>query len=279
MIDFIHLLPVNIKSTTDWSLFIAVIGAIAFYFGKLISEVSPLKENKYVNYVQGTIFIALFVIFPPLVLYTLSQKYNFIINPYVAFILQLIIISYLGYRLNCLNMEKIKLKEYINKIVKKKTEEVSARLNLKTSKNKKSDNNAFNTVFFWKIPNYLLLVLSILIYYLTLCVILTDVKIIILFISILFTLVSISIIAIIYGWNIIGWKYPLVTIYLDNGSKLKGELTKIEEGFINIIDGNKIYHINSSKSLYIKKEILTKEGKKKLEKMIFKPLKKSKLKK
>ena len=70
----IEILPIKIESVVDFSLIIAILGGLAIYFGKLISEVLWKKEDKYAYYVQGGVFLVLFVIFPPLVLYTIFES-------------------------------------------------------------------------------------------------------------------------------------------------------------------------------------------------------------
>ena len=253
MIEF---LPIKIETTFDWSLILAIVGGIAFYFGKLINEVSPLKENKYSIYVHGAVFVVLYVLFPPLVIYTILQKHILTINWIVALLLQFVISYYLGLRLKSFNLEKIKLKDYVSKIVDTKTKEIYSKVKLlEKNKNKVNSMGVFDSFFFGRIPDWILIILAILLYWFTYCVLIKDVQPILVFLSILMLVVSLSILAILQSWNNVR-KYPVVTIHLENGKELKEELTKIEEGFINIISGNKIYHITDSRVLFIEKDVL-----------------------
>jgi len=267
MIDF---LPIQIQSTFDWSLVLAIVAGIAFFFGKLINEVSPYKENKYAIYVSGGIFVILFLIFPPLVLYTIFASKFYGISLWWALGIHFIITWYLGKRLYVFNrIQRMKMDKFTSELAIKKTKEIiDSNKVLKKFASAEGAKNAFERFYFKKIPHWLLLIFTLLNYWLTICLLNAGAKPILIFLSLLFLLVSLSCIAVFYAWNDV--KYPQVTVHMDDGEKLQGELTKIDEGFINIIGDNRVYHIIDSKVKYIEVEIITKEGKKTIQETVFK---------
>ncbi len=266
----IQFLPIQVQSTFDWSLVFAIVAGIAFFFGKLINEVSPYKENKYSIYVSGAIFVVLFVIFPPLVLYTIFESKLITLPLWWAIGIQFIVTWYLGKRLNVfLKIQRMKLDNVTSDLVIKKTQLIINKNKLLKKYNSAEQSKwAFEIFYFKKISHWLLFLFALINYWLTSSVIVIGAKPIYLFLSLLFLLISISCLAVLYAWN--DTKYPQVTVHMDDGEKLKGELTKIDEGFINIIGNNKVYNIIDRKVKYIEVEILTKESKKTIVDTIFK---------
>ena len=265
----IEILPIKVESVVDFSLIIAILGGIAIYFGKLISEVSWKKEEKYAYYVSGSVFLVLFVIFPPLVLYTIFESKYIPINLYWALVIQFIITWYLGKRLKVYSVMRVKLEDFVKKLTQEKTKQVYDKIGWKSLQNKAFPENIFNWFFLKRLPDWFLWLCALFNYWFTASVLYSNAKPILIFVSVLFLFVSLSIIAVLNSWNNVN-NYPLVTVHLEDGSCLKGELTKIDTGFVNILDGNKVYHITDSKVKYIEKEVLSETGKKQLEDRIMK---------
>jgi hypothetical protein len=251
--EFVQFLPVKIESVLDWSLIVAFVGGISFYFGKIMNEVYYTKENKYSIYNLGTVFIAQNIILPILVIYTVFQKYPFKINSSLALIILFIISGCFGLKYNSFRIETLKKKKEILEIVDKQTKEIISH-NKTLANNATSSISLYDRIMFRRIPNWFLFTTSLILIWLSYCVIVDDTQPIIVFISLLLLITSLSVIAILQSWNSVR-KYPLVRVHLNNGEKLEGDLTKIEEGFININNGNKIYHIIDSNVLYIEKDI------------------------
>ncbi len=256
MIEF---LPIKIESVTDWSLIFALVAGIAFFFGKLINEVSPYKENKYAIYVSGASYLILFVIFPLLILYTIFES-HFLKIPYIiALILHFLLAFYLGKRLNAYQVQRMKLDKTVSNLTLQKSQQIIDKSKiLKKFANLDQAESGFQAVYFKKLPQWLLMLFAILNYWFTASVLFSGAKPILMFLSLLFLLISMSCLAVFYAHR--NSKYPQVTVHLDSGEKLQGELTKIDEGFINIIGENRVYHIIDSKVKYIEVEILTKQG-------------------
>ncbi|MEK6959981.1 MAG: hypothetical protein AABX47_02325 [Nanoarchaeota archaeon] len=264
MIEFF---PIKIESVTDWSLIFALVAGIAFFFGKLINEVSPYKESKYAIYVSGASYLILFVIFPPLILYTIFEAHFFKI-PYVwALVLHFLLAWYLGQRLNSYQAQRMKLDATVRNLTLEKSQQIINKNKiLKKFANLDQAKSGLDTVYFKKMPQWLLLLFAILNYWFAASVLFSGAKPILMFLSLLFLLVSMSCLAVFYAHA--NSKYPQVTVHLDSGEKLEGELTKIDEGFINIIGNNRVYHIIDSKVKYIEVEIMTKQGMKTIKKKI-----------
>jgi len=266
----LEILPIKVETVVDLSLIIAILSGVAVYFGKLINEVSWKKEEKYAYYVHGSVFLVLFVIFPPLVLYTIFENVFISINLYLALTIQFLIAWYLGKRLKVYSVMRVKLGDFVKKLTQEKTKKVYQKIKfLKKPENARFPERVFDWFYLKRLPDWLLWLFALLNYWFTAIVIYSKAKPILIFMSILFLFVSISVIAILNSWNSVKF-YPVVNVHLEDGSILKGELTKIDAGFVNLLDGNKIYHITDSKVRYIEKEILTEKGKKYLKDKILK---------
>ncbi len=265
MIEF---LPIKIESTLDWSLIFTIVAGIAFFFGKLINEVSPYKENKYAIYVSGVVYVVLFIIFPPLVLYTIFESRFLGISYWLALAIHFILTWYLGKRLYAFNkIQRMKLDKFATELADKKTKAImgSNRL-LKRFAGERSSEELLTKFYFGKMPHLLLFLLAILNYWLLACVLVAGAKPILIFLSGLFLLITMSCLAVFYARADV--KYPQVTVHLDNGEKIEGELTKIDEGFINVIGDNRVYHILDGKVNYIEVVIITEDGKQTIEKKV-----------
>lgn len=265
MIEF---LPVTISSTLDLSLVLGIVAIIAFFFGKLINEVSPYKENKYAIYTSGAFFVIIFVIFPPIVLYTVFESKFITFNYLIALGLHFILSWFLGKRLQMYRLiQRMKLEGFLTNLTLDKTKKVLEEHKfLKKLANIEQAESGLKSFYFKKLPQWLMLLFAILNYWFAIIVFSSGAKPILMFLSSLFIIINLSCLAVFYAYNNV--KYPQVTAHLDDGEKIKGELAKIDEGFINIIGNNKVYHIIDSKVKYLEVEIITKQGEKQLKKKV-----------
>lgn len=222
MLEF---LPIKIESTLDWSLIIAIIAVASYYFGKLITEVRPKKENKFAIYTEGVVFIVLFVLFPTIALYPAGfQKLDtsLALGVMLIFAIQGSLTYGFGKAVD----------EFNNQI---KADEVNKM--------------PYSGSLF-----YVLFVFFMTEYGLTQLIITEGNSLYYSLASIFFLFLALTEAATLYGLRT-AKDYPEVTIHLNNGDKLSGGMVKIEESSVSLVHVNKKYCIRNDNILYIEEKI------------------------
>jgi len=259
MLEF---LPIKIETTLDWTLVLAIVAALAYYFGKLINEVKPTKETDFSNYLEGGMFLILYVIFPALILYTIFNENVFPVIPLLwAIIGQFILTWFFAKRLAAYQIDKLKLWGYVEELTKQKSMEVCKKMKLsEMTEHVDRGTDIFAHLIHAPIPSYIFLVLMVLEYWFTGSVILSGTKVIVSFFSLLMLLLGISTIAIVSSWGNVK-AYPRATIVLTNGKRFTGDLTKIDVGYVSILKGKNAIHFKDENVSYINTEVVKKTKK------------------
>jgi len=259
----IEILPIKIESTLDWSILLLVFSGIAFYFGKIINEVSPYRANDYSNYENGFVFVLTQVILPLLILFTIFGSgipHIELIFGIIAFVFQFILLWWLNKRYQIIQLNRVGRTEWAQRLGRKEIKKFIKKLNL-NKHGYQEDNNIkisfsfYELMYYRELPNWLLLVITTITFFLTGVVIISSTWIILIFISILISFVSLSIIAVIYGWNINN-QQPEITISVEGGKLIRGHMTKINDMFVSIRDKKRIYNIPLTKIEQINEKII-----------------------
>lgn len=241
-------LPIKIENTLNWSLVIAIIGAIAYYFGKLISEAKPLKEKKEVNYIEGIFFLMLFILFPLLIYYASINK-DWRLN-WISFILLFIQYSIM----QLFHQKKIALD--ISKVEKENLYEQAYNTEIDNLKNKskwldKQGKNMievkdwFSKWIFKGFGKTALYILSLINLFSFMFILSQDIAFLYKGFSIFIFFLSLSYTAIFY--SSINSKPFNAILHLENGENIKGKILKIDEDFVNILSDKKVFHVYSDK--------------------------------
>lgn len=244
----------KIETTLDLSLTIAILTAIIFYFGKLISEVQPTKENNYTNYVAGLFFVLLYLIFPVVLIIQFKEWLLFVPYNFVWILGIFIAQSFLFYILRLkVNMFKIQKNEFENKYkdeVIKHSKNITSKMNLRFDVSKTL--NIVQKIFVKRLNNNALFVIIFLMTFIAVNIFVKSENLVLQFFFLIYYLLGVSNVAILYSWNQIK-QYLLVKIVLENKKEINGKLIKIEEGYITLRTEDKIIHLNKDKVIAIEK--------------------------
>jgi hypothetical protein len=245
----------TVDTSIGLSIVLVIFGALAFFFGKLIEEIKPTKEERTVTYISGTLFLMLYLIFPSLVIYSFRSYFiGYKINLLVAFIVQSTLFLILKNRISIYNIEKHKKKETANKEIINQSERVID--SLKLDNVIKIDvpwiSKTVNFAFYKKLSSNVLLFMSLIYCWITANVLFNDHHVIISFYFFMSFIFGLSNIAILYGWGFVK-AYEKVNVILDDGVEIVGDLTKINDDFVTLIGENVLHHINKDKIRYIEK--------------------------
>ena len=247
---------IKIETAFDWSLILAILGALSFYFGKLISDVKPSEENKYMNYLNGFTFLILFGLFPITALITFND-YLPKIHWLIAIAAQYIIFYYFNLKLKALNIERAGQRKLVLKQAIEKSKELSNKFK---SIKKYADINhikgVINSLSYAKVSSKKLFALTIINYFLTTQVFESNTTALLVLFSGILCLMSTSITAFLYGWSSIN-AWPEIWISF-NGKKKKYMLIKIQENYIVVEKNKKILMINKDKIDFLEFDVFKK---------------------
>lgn len=255
----IEIFSIRIETALDLSLVAAFTSAVAFYFGKIINEISPKKEDPYINYVDGFVFLTLFIVFPVLVFYA-AQNYVQTISTIIVLCVQIIIILVLSARYNAFQIERLNLRDVFNKEVAEKSAALSEKIKPIPSNTSHSFVGRFlDVAIFARFPNWLLIIFAVITINAAIKIAFSPESPILVFTSLFIAFASTSITAALFGWNRVK-RYPKITVYLVNGTKKTGQLTKIDGGYVSMFVKRKITHISESQILMMETDKKVKTG-------------------
>lgn len=236
---FVHLCSLEIKSISDYAILLGIIGVTVFYFGKIIGEVRHTKENNYVNYIAGSIFVLFTMCVPIIFLNVLSKKSIIVLlNKDFAIIILLLVTLLMAIKYAKYSQEKLGLKETYF--------EITGNLIKKWFK------RVFTSGYAGK---FTLFVIANIVIWSFWSVLSQTTNLIAVILAIITTIYIYNTMAIVDTWTEIKQHYPAI-IHLMSGKSIKGNLIKIEEGFINVCDKNNIYHCIENNIEYIEKKIV-----------------------
>lgn len=247
----------NQSSGIEISLFVILIGAILYYFGRIISETKVEKFEKVDFYVQGLFFGLIYVFIPSLLGYYFRNKFK--IPTIGSFVIQILILSLLSSNFNAnyylrqhglLNkLEKTGHKKY-NEIKNVLTDKELARgeflFKSKFGMSPKEFISKSNFLLRYKIPivmvgNKWTLLFFSFITLLSSFQLYNSEKIIAFMFSLILTFFILTFIASAYGYS--RSYYPPAKIYMSNGEIIEGKILKFSN-FVYVLKGDKNIFIN-----------------------------------
>lgn len=260
----ISLSSYRIENLIDASLLLALFGFICYYFGKLISDAQPQKEERTATYIRGFFFIVLYLIFPITIIYTFySGNYSRIYWWTIVFlIIQFLLLEYLHYKWTYVNIQKLNLRELTQKEIDKRIRNIVGNLKnkLETKKIIKIPlgeeeiifgEKVIEKVFFSHLNKYVSFIISITTILISFIIVKENMGAVYTFFSIVSSTLILSFIATLSVAKI----PPDIEIVLDNNKSIKGKLQKITEDYITIFSDNYCYHINKDKIKMLKGEL------------------------
>jgi len=234
---------------------VAALGGLAilfYYFGKLILETQVGKEQREVTYMQGFWFTSVFIIVP----FLISKSLSFEVSDWVGLLIQVVILSLLdfvrkvkitAFKFNRQDAMKDEVRDFYNRMpfLSKRKIEKHIHLLFETLPNALS-----NTVFLFLFSVTIFLTLNGLEFSLDFLPIF----------FILFTLLNLSILAIIFGYK--NANYPHSKIYLKTQKKpIEGRILKFGDFICCVDDTRELkYFINSQEITKIEQSIFKNKG-------------------
>jgi hypothetical protein len=253
---------------TDWSVLIALGGVVVFFFGKIISEISPQREEHYSNYVAGLFFSLTFIAVPAALLLMVLEKVPYYLPVVWAVIIQLILLPIHSLRVQMYQVEKLHLTEKVHNLTLERTEKIYKELPLpQESLNHPFLKKALHFAFNSRLPDMLLWLLVAAHLWLTISIVRSSPVLVLSLLSGLSLLLVLSSTAFLKSW----YKtkpYPDVKVHLDDGTIYEGELWKIENDFVTVHVEDKILHLAKDRIRVLEKSIWKKEAPKGLEKAV-----------
>lgn len=244
----------KIETTLDFSLIFLILGAITFYFGKLISEVQSTRENKYANYVAGVLFTLLYLLLPLMIIFQFTKWSLFI--PYTfwwilgAFTIQSFLFYILHLKINMFKIQKNEFEDTYKGEVVKHSKSITSKINLKFDVDKTL--NLIQKIFIRRLSDNSLFIIIFLMTLITTNIIIKSNNLVLQLVFVIYYILGISNIAILYSWNQVK-NYQKVKIILEDNKEFEGKLIKIEEEYITIRTKEKIIHLNKDKVIAIEK--------------------------
>lgn len=252
----------------DLSIYLALLGAILLYFGKIVGSTKVEKYDKFACYLEGLFFSATFIFIPFLIAYHVKNWFRFPIL--VSGLIELLIWGALSW--NLMANELLKRHELLadfKKRVKEKFKGIkgkdSSLEKLVKSKYAKTavkstfglDYVDLNVLAHYTIPIKLFGNKGVLGIF-SFLTILSDFwfyksgELLLFGIALLFTVFIFTMLALAYGYD--NAYYPPAKIYLVDGRIMGGKLLKFDE-FIYLLKGNKKTFINADKVKYIEENL------------------------
>jgi len=246
----------------DVSTIILVFTAILIYFGKVISDVKVEKHNKTDIMIVGLFFTLLFIMLPlSLILFLFENNWVIQISPWLILTFQFIILWFLSRYSSFNTIKLLNQRKRFDFEFEKKIKEIKIKSEIiKNSIKEDSELSQYSFSLFEKMfkfiskPTVLLILSFCLLYSITT----TLISFTILSFTSIFILsfINFSLIAVVRG--ISTSDYPLSTITLIDGKKIKGITLKYGE-FFYIIRKDKKLFINQSQIKIIEQDIMPKK--------------------
>ncbi len=248
------------------SFLIILIGAIFIYFGKIIGDTKVEKYDRLSYYIEGLIFSSVFVFLPFIFAWYLFSK-NVILHSFTHILfLQLFILGCLYWNLQAHHLlRRYDLLGEFKKRLRKEFEKLKNENSIKgrIARKEKRFKQKFGIDFvelsilgLYSIPikffgNRLLLIFfSFITIWGTLSLI--NAEIIQIAISLFFSFIILTMIALAYGFGIA--YYPFVRIYLKNNKIIEGKILKFGD-FVYILKENRKLFVNSSEIVLLEESL------------------------
>ena len=246
-------------------------GAAMLYFGKLIGDTKAEKYDKYSYYISGLFFILLFIIIPAGVVFWIIKNLNFLFPIWSAILLQIICLYFLSKTVTAHEVLRRwglveEFKDYFKKVAKKAKKSSFIGWAIQEEEAKFGayyPQHALSLTYDFFIKKlsypYLLLSFSFLTVFSFVSIIYQTTNPIYLAFSFTLTLLCLSNIALVYGYN--SAHYPSIEVHLNNGKIIKGRLMRFDE-FLYLINykENKRIFVNKDKVVMIKERVPLKSG-------------------
>ena len=206
----------EISTTMDWSIILLVFSAIVYYLGRSINEFNPKREEKYLSYTRGVEFLALFVLFPVILVYV---RYNNLLDQVGAKIVillsvQLFWIWYLDKKCIAISIVKKGWGKIVSKQLLDKVRVKISKFGI--SKNLVSDKFiifAFEFFYYSSFSNLVLLLSIVINLFISFYIYHQSPGVLIVFTSMLILINLIGNTAYLYGSNKHDW--PSITLFLE----------------------------------------------------------------
>ncbi|MEM5861276.1 MAG: hypothetical protein QXJ20_02685 [Candidatus Aenigmatarchaeota archaeon] len=256
----------NLFNIPDFSIFIVLGGAILLYFGKIIGDTKVEKYDKLSYYIEGLLFSA-FYLFLPIIFSIYVIENLFKIPNLWAVVVQMIIVGCLSWTITAHNLfRRYGLVEVFKKKIRERFKELSEKSIVKWAIKKEDwfkskfgiDYVELNLLAFYIIPiKFLgrkdsLFIFSFITLLSLLSVYVSEINLLVLSFSSVFTILSLTMIALAYGFS--DSYYPPAKLYLEDGKVIEGNILKFGE-FIYLVNDEKKIFVNSNKVTKIEESL------------------------
>ena len=249
---------VDLPQIIDSSLIITALGIITYVYGRIISDATPQKEERFSSYILGGSYLIAYILFPIVLVYAIITQDISKLNccVIVGVIVQSIIVFVLTKQFQGLNsIRRLNLIQFTKEAIIKKSSEVLKGSVLEKGTDVNKSVNTFEMLFLKNLTPLPAFIINLIMVGISFYVLTEDIGIIYKFISILFTFLT----TIFVAFNI-NFKEPQdVEIVLEKGESIKGKLNKVEDGYVTIFCDNKILNINKDKIIMLKREAYNQE--------------------
>lgn len=252
-----NFLGFTFTSGSDLSFLLLLAGFLLYYFGRTIADENFRISDAVDIYVQGFYFVAFYVLFPLLIIYTvLTRKFNMDWSLIVWLLLQFALLWFLNLKKKGIDVMHWGLEGIVNKKVQEVAQNAVNRTKFK--KWIKRNNVDFGVrlqarLLYSRPATFTLFVCSFLTILSNYFVFVSTASPIFKFISLFFSVVILTLVASLSVFNLM----PEVTVYLEKDI-LKGRLSKIESGYITIVSDNYAYNVNKDKVLLLERKMFDK---------------------
>jgi hypothetical protein len=253
-------------STTEISIIITILGVIILYFGKLISEAKPQKEERISTYIQGFVYIFVYMGVPAICVYTIFSQ-DYLVNWFVilSLLLQYMIISLLKRKYQGLQLvSRLGLEKRTKKEILRRSKNLISKTILKKIKGIESQiynkSNYFEQLFLKPLKVNNALIVNIITIFVSTIVFMEPVGLIYKYFTFLLSFLIISHVAFLLNSKK-PWKAEIVF----NEESVIGYINKIDDNYVTLLKDEFIYFINKDKIKMIKSQLY---DKKKLDKVI-----------
>jgi hypothetical protein len=241
----------------DLSIFIVLFGALFLYFGKIIGDTKVEKYEKLGYYIEGLIFSSVFVFIPFIFAYYLKDVFR--ISSLNLFFIQIPILGCLTW--NIFTHEYLRRHGLLGEL-KKAAEQKLNQIKEQNSIMGKVANregwimSGVESVYY-NIPiklfgnKYILLLFS----FETMLSnfrLFESTELIFFGVSLLFTFLILTMVALAYGYN--NADYPYAKIYLGDDKIIEGKIVKFGD-YVYLVKDDKMFFVNQDKITYVEKSL------------------------
>lgn len=220
---------------TDIYILLAILGASCLYFGKLISDTKPTRYDKVSLYIEGLVFIIIFLLLPMAVIYFLFAKFNLQLPDFYGILIQLALLTLLSYNVMAHIIRQYNLLENIGSILSLREKDQLVRIVEEELQASLPVSN-----------KYVLFFISFVVIWINVSILSGGISILVIF-SFILSFFIFSMMAISYGYGTA--KYPTVKITLKDGKVSEGKFLKYDGEFFKILVGGKEILINKNEMI------------------------------